>query len=972
MKYLKSFKFWILLLVVAYSAIGFLFLPWFLVNKTPQILKGKIGINLKIAKADFNPYSFELTLHHVVLDDLDHKPVLSIKKFYINYTLLGLFDKTLLFKKIEINSPKLYAKFQKDGIFNLSNIVHTSSQKAPSTKTSETSLPHIMLDTLSIKRGAIVYQDNHEGKNFQYDLGPYNFTARDISTQKDHINSYSFKTSLQGKESIFWKGGMGINPLKVYGIIRVNNLNLSKLYRYALPDIKASLDHGILNLNLPYQIIFHKGMKVNIDQASATLSQLIMTQKDNQKALLNIPKLEVKGVNLKWPKQSLLIDQAHLSDANIHPVLQKDGLINFMSLMEPIRKNKTVSQAQTITPVKPWKYLIHSITAHNMHVNFTDKTLAKPLLSRLKNIQLTIKNISSKKTDPIRVKLSATLNKDTNINASSTIIQAPLGSESSIKLSHLRLSDFNPYLNPFINFKIKNANVDVNATLKADFGTQNNINLLANTKIYNLVVQTTKGANLLKWNNLQVQGIQYSTHPLSMRIKNVSLLEPRVNGEIYKKHTSNFSNLIKFQPQPKSNTTAATTPSLQLKIGPIKIINATADFGDASLPFPFKTHIHNLNGTISTLDFGATSPSKVNIDGKIDKYGYANINGIILPFQFKKRANINVLFKNINLTSLTPYSGKFLGYKIKSGKLSMNLNYKIANASLIGSNKINIDTLNLGERVKSKKAVNLPLHLAIALLKDSNGQIDINLPVSGDMNNPDFSYGGIIWRAVGNMITGLVTAPFRFLGSLLGIKGDDLKMIDFGPGSAIIISTEYEKLDNLHKIMNKRPNIRIALSGGYDEVVDVKALQKEAFNRILKESIAKLKKDPKHSKEDLFAHTLAQLFVKDFGEKKYQELKTSLMVTPKVDDNTTKTPKKDRKPKLDILKFNTAIQAALIAQIKIERAQLIALANQRAKNIKQTLVTKYKFKPARIIIKPAILEPAKQNMWVSTKVDISI
>ncbi|WP_331775188.1 DUF748 domain-containing protein [Sulfurospirillum sp. 1612] len=972
MKYVKSFKFWILFLVVTYTAIGFLFLPWFLVNKAPQILKEKIGINLKIAKAEFNPYSFELTLHHVVLDDLHNKPVLSIKRFYTNYTLLGLFNKTLLVNKIELNAPKLYVTFQKDGILNLSNIIQSTPTTTPKTQTSESTLPNITLNALNMTEGSIVYQDQRNHKNFQYHLGPYHFVARDISTQKDRINSYSFQTTLHNKGSILWKGGMGINPFKVYGVIQVKDLNLVTLYHYALPDMKASLTHGTLDLKLPYQIIFHEGMKVNIDQANATLSQLIMTQKDNQKTLIDAPKLEVKGVNLKWPKQSLFIDQIHLNDTHINPVLQKNAQLNFMTLLASQEPSKTAPKPQPAHPAKPWEYGIHAITTHNLSVNFIDETLNKPLRSQLHNIQVTIKNFSSKKTDPIGIKLSATLNQKTDINATSTLIQTPLSSQSSIQLSHFRLSDFHPYLDPFINFKIKNADVDVNATLKTDFDSHNNINLLANTKIYNLLLQTTKGANLLKWNDLQVQGIKYSNHPLSVTIKNMRLLEPYISGEIYKNHTSNFSNLIKSQPQSESSTTTATDPSLQLKIGPIKILNATADFGDASLPFPFKTHIHNLNGSISTLDFGATTPSKVNIDGKIDKYGYANIKGVILPFQFKKRANIDVLFKNINLTTLTPYSGKFLGYKIKSGKLSMNLNYKIDNASLIGSNKINIDTLNLGQPVKSKDAVNLPLNLAIALLKDSNGQIDIDLPVSGDMNNPDFSYGGIVWRAVGNMITGLVTAPFRFLGSLLGIKGDDLKMIDFEQGSAIIISTEYEKLDNLHKILNKRPNIRIELSGGYDEEADLKALQKEAFDHIMTKHIATLKKDSKHAKEDLFARALTQLFIKDFGEKKYQELKTSFMVIPKTDDNTTRRSKKGKKATLDILKFNAAMQTALIAKIKIDHAQLVTLANQRAENIKKILVTKYKIKPERIIIKPAILQQAKRDMWVSTKVDISI
>jgi len=344
----------------------------------------------------------------------------------------------------------------------------------------------------------------------------------------------------------------------------------------------------------------------------------------------------------------------------------------------------------------------------------------------------------------------------------------------------------------------------------------------------------------------------------------------------------------------------------------------------------------------------------------------------------KKRANINVLFKNIDLVSLTPYSGKFLGYKIKNGKLSMDLNYKISNASLKGSNKINIDTLSLGDTVKSKDAVNLPLGLAIALLKDSNGQIDINLPVSGDMNNPDFSYGGVIWGAIGHMITGIVTAPFRFLGSILGIKGDDLKAIDFQVGSYKVISTEQEKLANLNKIMGKRPNIKLEINGGFDEVTDTSALQKEEFATLIKSKFAKLKKDINASKTDKYGTILKDLYSKEFTVAKYNKLKTKFMIVPKVDDNKTKATKKVKKSQkikkavLDVTTFNSKMQKELTNNIKISKEKLIKLANNRAKSIKNELITRYKIDARRLKILKAVSQKAKQDRWVPSKMSISI
>ena len=186
-------------------------------------------------------------------------------------------------------------------------------------------------------------------------------------------------------------------------------------------------------------------------------------------------------------------------------------------------------------------------------------------------------------------------------------------------------------------------------------------------------------------------------------------------------------------------------------------------------------------------------------------------------------------------------------------------------------------------KVQSEDAPSLPLELAIALLKDSEGQINIDLPVNGNMDNPEFSYGSVIWGAVGNMITGIVTAPFRFLGAMLGIDGDALKSIDFDKGSYEIISTEHEKLKNLQKILEKRPAIKITIIGGYDEVYDIQALQKQKFVLIIEEGLKKVKVDKKVTKTDTYGIVLKKtIFCKIYSKKSMRRKKKICKLTKKV------------------------------------------------------------------------------------------
>ncbi len=933
-------------------------------NYSHKLLKEKAGINLFVKKAKFNPFTFELTLNDIVLNDLDSKPAIGIKKIYIDYTFLGLFHKIILIHNIDIQSPKLYVKIQKNSKVNLENLILPKNNATAKKGKSANSSFVFTLDKLNIQNGAISFKDERENKNFKLDFGPYNFDAHDISTKTNNINSYTFKTSIQNQAKLKFAGGMSIEPLKLYGELTIDKLKLPYLYSYILPDMKASLESGFLHTDIPFQIDFKNGFNIKINNAKTKLTQINIEEKKTKESLVKLSTLSIDGFNLAYPKQFASISSIKLSGVNINAKLKKGGTTNLTDAFIPETEGKKKSNPKTNNP---WKYLLKNLDITKSNIAFTDYSQPKEIITKLKKITLHVENISSDTSLPISYNLATSLNKNAKISSKGEVHQAPISLTSNLKLTNLSSNDFVDYLSPYVNFKIKNTDIDMDAKITAKLDKKLYINIIANSDIKNLSIETLKKQKLLEWKDLRITGIRYTNQPNSTEIKSIKFMQPYIKIAIAKNGSANFANLIKKKQKSKKETeqNKSKKSHLKLKIGPMKLVNGATDYSDFSLPFPFKTHIHDLNGNVSTLNFNSTVPSIMKLEGKIDRYGYAQISGVLLPFKIKKSANIDVLFKNINLSSLTPYSGKFLGYKIKNGKLSMDLNYKISNSKLIGSNKINIDTLTLGEQVKSPDAVNLPLSLAIALLKDSNGQIDIDLPVAGDMNNPDFSYGSVVWRAIGNMITGIVTAPFRFLGSILGIKGDDLKAIDFEKGSYKIISTELEKLNNLKKILDKRPSIKIKISGGYDKIYDTKELQKLKFIATIKSKLSKAKKKKSKAKVDAYGIVLKKLYTKQFSLEQYNKLK-------KVYTTITKNKKKVEKSTLNRTEFNKKMQNELIQNIKVEEKELISLANHRAKNIQDTLVKKYKIDATRIKITKPIQQKAKRDRWIETKLEIVI
>ena len=263
----------------------------------------------------------------------------------------------------------------------------------------------------------------------------------------------------------------------------------------------------------------------------------------------------------------------------------------------------------------------------------------------------------------------------------------------------------------------------------------------------------------------------------------------------------------------------------------MRVQNAKLDFTDLSLRPQFGARIYELDGVVNGLSSSRQSRSQIELDGRVDEFGMARVRGELNPFAPANNTDFNVVFKNVDMVPTSPYTMKFAGYRIAEGKISLDLQYKVRDGQLQGENQIVIDRLTLGERVDSPDAFKLPLELAIAILKDSDGRIDLGLPVSGNLNDPQFSYGALIWKAIGNLLTRIVTAPFRAIGALLGVSGEKLEGIAFDAGSDKLLPPEREKLKQIAQLLAKRPQLKLSVPGHYSDEADGAALRTRAVRQ---------------------------------------------------------------------------------------------------------------------------------------------
>jgi hypothetical protein len=429
-------------------------------------------------------------------------------------------------------------------------------------------------------------------------------------------------------------------------------------------------------------------------------------------------------------------------------------------------------------------------------------------------------------------------------------------------------------------------------------------------------------------------------------------------------------------PPPAAENPAATesAEAFPIAIERLKIDSANAEFADLSLPTPFGTRMHSLSGVITGLSTDPATYAQVELDGSVDDYGSARVRGSIQPFRATDFTDIRLTFRNLEMTSLTPYSGKFAGRKIDSGRLSVDLEYKIKQRQLAGENKFVINKLKLGERVDSPDALKLPLDLAIALLQDSNGVIDIDLPISGSLDDPKFSYGKIIWKAIVNVLTKLVTAPFRALGSLLGISSEKLEAIEFDPGSSALLPPEQEKLKSLTEALAKRPALTLTLEPSYDPAADRRALQELAMRREAA-AVAGIKLPPGEAPGPVDVNNykvqtwLEDRYAERAGKAEYQKLRASyqdkeasvaarVMESEMIERLGRRFKTRDTGP---ASAFHAELLERLTRQTKIEDGELVKLAQARGQAMRDSLL-KQGLDPGRVSVASAGTQTAKGKL----------
>ena len=775
----------------------------------------------------------------------------------------------------------------------------------------------------------------------ELNLGAHTFSASRIELSQGHID---IGVDPQGKvnwEQILSRKGnaaaldeapaianpdpAGDAPWKVMiGAVDIKDMALG------LEDLSRSspVAGGIsgISIGLKASIEAGRNPQVAIKDIATELKGLYLGVKGAPKALFAAQRFVLEGGDVDLGAKALTIARINLSDGHIDVGRNRDGKINWEQLFAG--KIGTPEQAGSKPDSghpSPWKFLLKRFELDDFSSEVVDQTvLTEEPLNQLRDLKVRLSDVDGKSS--MKFEVGFGLEQGGTVALRGKVNPVSPSVEANVNLTGVDLTALQPYLDPFITLTLYSAAVSTDGVFRyGQPGGGSKLSYEGSLGVEKLSLnQPGSKETYLGWGDMKIPKIKLAIEPNRLQIDEIRLSKPVGEVIIAEDRTLNLAKIVKEQsgaggaetpPKPQLKDATPKNParttaqpagsgdSFPFSIGKVKIEDGNMVFADLSLKPKFMTRIHALKGTVGRLSSEKKSLTELQLDGRVDQYGMVKISGALDINDFKQSTDITITFSNLEIASISPYSGRFAGRRIESGKLSMDLKYQIQTNKLVGDNKIIVDNLVLGEKVDSPDAVNLPLDLAVALLADANGRINLGLPVSGELNDPQFSIGPIIWKAFVNIITKAVTAPFRALGSLLGSGAEKFNAVEFDPGKAELLPPEKEKLKKVAEALLKRPQLKLVVQGQYSPEIDGLELKQSNVSRAVAvrmgaqpEPDAEL--EPIDFSDSKGRDALEKLFAERFGPKAIDELERAVKqgeIKPRATHQETGVNKKKRK-----------------------------------------------------------------------------
>ncbi|MGZ6126188.1 MAG: DUF748 domain-containing protein, partial [Myxococcales bacterium] len=805
----------------------------------------------------FNPFAVSLTVRGFRITERDGSTLLGFEELYVDVAVLRHLLGGVHVAEIRLVRPEVGVTIEKGGRLSIADLLEGSEQKAP-TPPAETAKKPIAIEIrrLVLARGSISFIDYNRPQPFKARLEPLSIVLDGLTTEPQKNGAYELKARLEPSTELDWKGEISMTPLRSSGLISISGLQLAALGPYLSGSTQLRIAEGVLDLRLPYRFDASQSPElIALADGSVKLSRLRVRPSGRDEALVTLGALSVDGLSVDVSAQRVEMRSIALEDGLVLARRLPDGKIELAELAGPKEPGPPQKPGAKESAPVAWRVDLGEIRTSGLSLHWEDQAPKKPIrLAVVDALSLRIGPYAFPGNGEARLEASMRLLGQGSFSLRGTARPNIGLADLDLELKDLPLAALQPYVAQAITGAVAAGDLEIKGHARVEPGKpakRGEASASSRTRFSGAValdkfsLVDKEGEELAGFEKFELTQISADSATLTTHMDKLLLKGARAHYRINADQSSNWSTLARGakaasagteKPAGDSRVAEGTAgkssgPQAKTSIRSIAIENLSLDIVDRSLKPPFITRLMRFGGTVAPFTMPGLSKAKVDLSGKLDRSRLV-VTGTVLPAGKDSDVDLVVGLSPWDLPPTTPYSIQFVGYPIEKGKLSLDIKYGLASRKVDGSALLTIDQLTLGPKVESPTATKLPVKLALAILTDRSGKLQLDLPMEGDIDSPDYRFGRQFVKTLENVLGKIASSPFAVLGSLFGSK-EDLSFVEFQAGSSQLSDGELDKIAKLATALTERPALRLSITGLCDAESDKQALAKVRLDELL-------------------------------------------------------------------------------------------------------------------------------------------
>lgn len=818
----------------------------------PRLVREVADRDLRSELLLFNPFTLAVEARGVSIVENDGHQPLAFRRLLVDLSLASLWQTGIVLDRIWLDELDVHVLRYEDGEFHFADLLPAGD--APD-DTGDGTLPAVTLSDLRVTAHTLTYSDRTRPgpyRTVQTDLGLH---SSNLTTVPGRRGDGRLELKGDGGGRLSWDGVLNIGDGRSTGEVDLHNIDLTHLWRYEAENLAFNAESARLDLRFDYAVDWSDDVDLKLTAGRVALRDIDIIPAEPQRypdTHARLEELVLEDWQLDLLAETAAAELLQLRGLEVAG-FDRDDSVSLAEIFLPAQGSaaaqaNAASQESAATEggndegdggsdadapaTDRWELRLARFSLDDSGISWRTPRL-KPAQMRIHPLRIEASELAWPAEAPSPFQTELAINDLTRLVTEGELHLGSGDGGGRVTLTDLELPWLDPLWQEQLRTDLKRGRLSLETELQFAEFTPSGVSFdVALTDFATVLHETQEEAFTL--GSLDVNGGKVDLAAQSLRIAEVSLQRPAGSLQILENGKINLNGVVRETPAVAVEADPEDVPEAEeeeaapwrVVVDRILLADGRLDFADESLPLPFRTMIENIEAEVADLDTGSETPLSVTLNGNVDGYAPVVIEGSGTPLQAPPDGQLRFRFRGVDIATMSPYSGTYAGYTIDSGTLSLDLRYALAGQQLDGDNRIVISQMELGEPVSSELAVKVPLKLGIALLTDAKGVIDLSVPVSGNVDDPQFSVGKIIGKALMNVITKAVTAPFKLLAGLAGSEAD-LENIDFAAGSTDLSPEGDEALRALAEALSQRPQLSLRVEGYADPVADARALREQ-------------------------------------------------------------------------------------------------------------------------------------------------